>query len=174
VRDNPVMNEESDRQPQGGEPDSGAHPPQPPQPPPPPQPPQPQFNQQTGYPAGPQYGQSPYPPGPPGWAPHPGYALPDNPKATAALVTGIVAVAGGMMCAGVPLLASPVAWIIGAQARGEIRRSPQHWGGESKATTGMVLGIIGTVLLLLGLIVVAIIIAIAISNPDAFDDNTSV
>jgi len=158
------MSAESGGQPRGDEPVGGtdrAHTPQS------------QLNPQTGYPAGqpPAYP----PPYQPEWAPYPVYVQPpDHPKATAALVTGIVAVAGAMMCAGVPLVIAPVAWVIGAHARSEIRRAPQHWGGESKATAGMVLGIIGTVLLLIMLVVVAIFIAVAISSPDVFDDNTSV
>jgi hypothetical protein len=159
---------------------------------------QPQYNPQTGYPAGqqpppyptqyqaqnpqpypPQYPQPPYAqaPGQPGWAPgHPGfpqYVLPDHPKATSALIVGIISVAGLFTCV-LPVLAAPVAWVIGAQARKEIRNTPQRWGGESKATAGMVLGIIGTVLLVLGLIAIAILIAVAVSDPHAFDSDTRV
>lgn len=168
--------------------------------PPPPQ--GPQFNPQSGYPSGdpaapppyppsnpyagqqsyPQqpyprqsYPQQPYPqaPGHPGMPQVPTYVLPDHPKATSALVVGLIAVAGTFMCA-LPVLASPVAWVLGAQARNEIRRAPQQWGGESKATAGMVLGIIGTVLLVLIIIVITLIVVIAINDPSAFDPDTSV
>ena len=157
------------------------------------QPPQPQFNPQSGYPvAGPPAAPPPYlspdanpyagytPPPPPGWAPQqpgmppfPVYAVPDLPKATAALVVGIVSVAGMFMCF-VPILGAPVAWVLGAQARKQIRNAPQQWGGEGRATAGMVLGIVGTVLLLLGVIAIVIIVAVAISDPTSFDGSTGV
>ena len=152
-----------------------------PPPPPPPQP-QPQWNPQSGYPVGdpralPQYpasnpyaAQQPYPPGTPQL---PTYALPDHPKATAALVVGLVAVAG-MFVLAVPVLASPVAWVLGAQARKQIRRAPQQWGGEAKATAGMVLGIIGTILLLLIVLIVVIFVIVALNDSGTFDPDTAV
>jgi hypothetical protein len=123
-------------------------------------------------------GQNPYAggytPPPPGWTPQPGmqpfppYALPDLPKATSALVFGIVAVAGAFFCV-VPILVSPVAWILGAQARKEIRSAPQQWGGEGRATAGMVLGIVGTVLLALGLIAIALFVIVAVTSSSTVD-----
>jgi hypothetical protein len=158
------------------------------------QPPQPQFNPQSGHPdAGPPAPPPPYPspganpyagyaapPPPPGWAPQqpgmppfPVYAVPDLPKATAALVVGIVSVAGMFMCL-VPILGAPVAWVLGAQARKQIRNAPQQWGGEGRATAGMVLGIVGTVLLLLVIIAIVVIVVIALNDPYAFDSDTAV
>ena len=149
----------------------------------PPPPPQPQWNPQSAYPVGdpralPAYPATnayaqPYAPGQPGMPQFPAYALPDHPKATAALVVGIVSVAG-MFVLVLPVLAAPVAWVLGAQARGQIRRAPHQWGGESKATAGMVLGIIGTVLLLLVVLVVVIVIVVAVNDPNAFEPDTSV
>lgn len=110
-----------------------------------------------------------YTPPPPGWTPQPAhtpftpYVLPDLPKATTALILGIVAVAGGFMCI-LPVLLSPVAWILGAQARKEIRAAPQQWGGEGRATAGMVLGIIGTALLVLGLVLIALFVIVAVAG----------
>ena len=104
---------------------------------------------------------------------YPVYVLPDHPKSTSALVVGLIAVAGGFTCL-LPILAAPVAWVLGAQARREIRRAPQQWGGESKATAGMVLGIIGTVLLVLGVLFLVLVIVLALDDPSMFDDNTSV
>lgn len=145
--------------------------------------PQPQFNPQTGYPVGPgtppgyppgapnPYGG--YPPQQPGWQPQfPVYAVPDLPKATAALVVGIVSVAGAFTCV-LPILAAPVAWILGAQARKQIRNAPQQWGGEGRATAGMVLGIIGTVLLAIAVVLLVVLIAVA-ANDSTFDTNTGV
>jgi hypothetical protein len=105
---------------------------------------------------------------------YPVYVRPDLPKATAAMVIGIIAVAGGFVLCGLPLLISPVAWVLGAQARRQIRAAPQQWDGESKATAGFVLGIIGTILLVLALIVLVVIIVVAINDPTAFDSGTGV
>jgi hypothetical protein len=89
------------------------------------------------------------------------------------MVVGIIAVAGTFTC-GLPILASPVAWILGVQARRQIRQAPQQWGGEGKATAGMVLGIIGTVLLVLAIIVVVVVIVIAVNDTTTFNSDTSV
>jgi hypothetical protein len=152
---------------------------------PPAQPPQqPQFNPQSGYPSGqPPYpaqypaagAPNPYaqPPGAQPGMPFPIYVVPDHPRATAALVIGIVSVAGAFLCL-VPILASPVAWVLGAQARKEIRTAPQQWSGEGRATAGMVLGIIGTVLLVLAVLAIAIVVIVAVNDPTTFDDNTGV
>jgi hypothetical protein len=123
--------------------------------------------QQPGYP--PHQWATPQP----GLPPFPAYGVPDLPKATAALVVGIVSVAGGLTCL-LPILAAPVAWVLGAQARREIRSAPQQWGGEGRATAGMVLGIVGTVLLLLGILLVVVLVVVAVNDPTAFDDNTGV
>ena len=149
------------------------------QPPPPPQ--QPQFNPQSGWPVGdpnaPQAQPQPYPypqaSGQPGMPQFPTYVMPDHPKATTAFVVGIIAVAGTFLCF-LPVLASPVAWVLGAQARREIRQAPQRWGGESKATAGMVLGIIGTVLLVLAIVVITLLVVIAVNDSTAFETDTGV
>ena len=129
----------------------------------------------AGPPAYPTQGANPYAAGytppPPGWTPQPQpgagpfptYVVPDLPKATTSLVLGIIAVAGGFMCF-LPVLVAPVAWILGAQARKQIRSAPQQWGGDGRATAGMVLGIIGTVLLVLGLIAVALFLILAVAG----------
>lgn len=170
------MSQSDGETPPDGRPASGQQPPPPPQ--------QPQWNPQSAYPVGDPralpaypaanpYAQQPYAPGQPGMPQFPTYALPDHPKATAALVVGIVAVAG-MFVLVLPVLAAPVAWVLGAQARGQIRRAPHQWGGESKATAGMVLGIIGTILLLLVVLIVVIVIVVAVNDPSAFDSDTAV
>ncbi len=137
------------------------------------------FNPQTGYPAGqqpPPYPgpQAPYPAPPQGYPaqypaqPYPpqqyaqqpygqpayGYHRPEHPKATTALVLGLVAVVGAVAFAGLTLVVSPFAWAVGAKARREIRASGGYYGGESNATAGMVLGIVGTILLILGILAV--------------------
>ena len=64
-------------------------------------------------------------------------------------------------------LGQPV--VLGAQARREIRSAPQQWGGEGRATAGMVLGIVGTVLLVLGLLAIALFVIVAVSSSSSVD-----
>ncbi|MBO9522887.1 MAG: DUF4190 domain-containing protein [Nocardioidaceae bacterium] len=135
-----------------------------------PAPPPPPYQQPPSYQQPPAYGQQPYDPTqayPQGYPAMPysyaGYAVPDHPQATAAMVWGIVSLVGGVSC-GLPILASPVAWILGHKARKEIRREPQRYGGESKATAGMVMGIIGTVLLVLALVLIVVVVVIAVNS----------
>ena len=101
----------------------------------------------------------PPPPGPPGapgygygYGPqYPVYRTVDHPKATTALVLGLVGILGGLTCY-LPLALGPWAWVIGRRAVKEIDADPQRFGGRSQAMTGYVLGIVCTVLLVLGLL----------------------
>lgn len=117
------------------------------------------------------YGSDPYaqppvpaPYGQPGY-PQPGYPAqhvpPNHPSANTALVLGIVALAGGLLC-GLPLLAGPFAWFTGRKVRNEIDANPQQYGGRSEASAGMVLGIVATVLLALGLLMMVALLAIVV------------
>lgn len=110
-----------------------------------PQPPPPPPGQAPTPP--PVYGQTtpqsqPPPPPPPnhGQAPPPGYGPPTrtNPKATWAMILGIL----GMVCCG--LFAGIPAIVLGHQARGEIDASIGTQEGRGMATAGFVLGIIST------------------------------
>ena len=75
-----------------------------------------------------------------------GYAQPQNhPRATTALVLGIV----GIVCCSI---LAPFAWAIGKKAVNEIDASGGQYGGRGQAQAGYILGIIGTVLLILGII----------------------
>jgi hypothetical protein len=86
----------------------------------------------------------------------------------AAMVTGIVALV--LACAyGIGLLASPVALVLGKVSMNRIKRSQGQVGGRGFALTGFILGIIGTVLLVLWVVVLAIIIVVAIQDPNAFE-----
>jgi hypothetical protein len=95
-----------------------------------------------------------YPPAQPGYPqagyPQYGYAPPKHPSATTAMVLGIVAVAGGLLCY-LPLLMAPFAWFTGSKAVRDIDESRGAQTGRGEAMAGKVLGIIGTVLLLLAL-----------------------
>ncbi len=99
----------------------------------------------------PQYGTPQYGPPQPGY----GYGypvLPDHPQSSTAFVLGLVSLIGGFFC-GLPLVAGPFAWVMGAKARREIDQG-QQYGGRDKATAGMVMGIVATGLLALGLLVI--------------------
>jgi hypothetical protein len=119
---------------------------------------------QPGYGQPPAYG---YPPAGahPGYPPYAGFhpVLPNHSQATLSMVLGIIGLAGGLLFCGVGLLASPFAWALGRNALKEIRASQGRLGGESSAKAGMVMGIIGSVLLVLvvlGLILLAVGIAV--------------
>lgn len=137
---------------------------------------QPQYGQpQYGQPqyGQPQYGQPPYgqqypPPG--GWAPQP-YRTgpPDHQRATWAMVLGIGAVLGAPFFCGTTLVLAPFAWALGKRADHEIIESGGQLGGSGQAKAGYILGIIGTVLLVLALIV-AVIVVIGLA---ASTDNTN-
>ncbi len=85
-------------------------------------------------------------------------APPSYPNAP--LVWGIVALGGGFVC-GLPMLLGPYAWYLGSRVRREIDESGGQQGGRSEASAGMILGVIATVLLVLGTLAVVAIIAIA-------------
>lgn len=122
------------------------------------------------YSAQPGYGQ-PYAPG--GWQP-----APKHPQATLAMVLGIVGLVGGFVCA-LPLFAAPFAWYIGGKAVKEIDADPQAYSGRSEASTGKILGIVGSVLLALGILAIAFFVVLGLSgafDPDysSYDDIRSV
>jgi hypothetical protein len=83
-------------------------------------------------------------------------ALPLQPQARTALVLGIISVGGVIVV--LPVLLGPLAWYFGAVARREIERDPTRWRGRSNATAGMILGIVGTGLLVVALFVGALVV----------------
>ena len=89
-----------------------------------------------------------YPPPPPD-QPDAGYPpqMPpqDHPRAMLALILGIL---GLVVCS----VLAPFAWSIGRKAVREIDASGGRIGGRSTAQAGYILGIVGTVLLVLGVI----------------------
>ena len=166
---------------QSGGPQAGQQPPPPPPPPPygqqdprygaPYQAPTPQDPAQWYGAAG--YGQYQQPPsGPYGQQPYGqqygqqyGYAyqVPNHPQATMALVLGLVGLIGGCLC-GLPLLASPFAWAVGARAKREIEASHGQLGGAGNAQAGYITGIIGTVLLVLAVLGVLLLLVVGIAS----------
>jgi hypothetical protein len=141
---------------------------------------------QPGYaqpPYGQPYGQPTYgypPPGgqsgPPvgGPAGYPPYAFtpprPNHPQSTLALVLGIAGLALGFMC-GVGFLASPFAWGVGHHALSEIRASHGRLGGEGSAKAGMVMGIVGTALLAIGVLILIVIGIVALASDTSSGSN---
>lgn len=82
----------------------------------------------------------PYP-----YAPRPA-RLPAHPRATTAMVLGIIGVAGFFILL-VPVVVSPLAWYFGAVAQREAEREPTRYRHAGEARAGLVLGIIGSALL---------------------------
>jgi hypothetical protein len=88
----------------------------------------------------------------PGGGYAPAIAAPNDSQATLALVLGIISV---FCCA----ILGPVALFIGNSSRQRINASGGTLGGGGLATAGMILGIIGTVVLVFG--VISVIVAVA-------------
>ena len=124
-----------------------------------------------GYPAAGYGQQAPY--GQQGYG-YGGPVAPQHPSATTALVLGIIGLAGIVFCGGITLVLSPFAWAIGRKAVREIDAEPGRYSGRDQAKGGQAMGIIGTVLLALGVLVVVAVIALAFSAADSgFEDYPS-
>ena len=109
------------------------------------------------------YGAQPYGAYPPGY----GAGLPEEPSATTAMVLGIIGLVGIAFCGGITLVLSPFAWAIGRKSVREIDANPGRYGGRDKANAGKIMGIIGTVFLLIGIIAIVGIIALIAAVPDS-------
>jgi hypothetical protein len=104
-------------------------------------------------------------PAPPGWYPGPpAYRLPAHPDATKAMVIGLIALIGGFTCY-LPLALSPWAWVVGRRAVREIDAQPGRYEGRGPAMAGFVTGVVATVLLLLGLLLVLGFLALLFVAP---------
>jgi len=97
-----------------------------------------------------------------GWEPLPGQSgyppvagAQDHPKATTAMVLGIL---GLVLCSFV----APFAWVTGKRTMDEIDASQGRLGGRGMAQAGYVMGIIGTVLMGLALLMVVGLVLLAI------------
>jgi hypothetical protein len=98
--------------------------------------------------------------GHPGWGPPASPVVPQHPQATTALVLGIVALAGAVMCV-LPIVLAPVAWVVGGRAVREIDAHPGRWRGRELAEAGRVMGIVGTCLMAVGLAFTALLLGTA-------------
>jgi hypothetical protein len=119
----------------------------------------------SGYQYPPQqpYGQPPQGYGQQGYG-QPPYRPADHPRATTALVLGLVAIVGGLTC-GLPLVVGPWAWVFGRGAVRDIDREPQRYGGRGMAMAGYVMGVIATILLVLGILAFIAVLLVAVAMP---------
>jgi hypothetical protein len=102
---------------------------------------------------------------PPGWYPGPpAYRLPDHPESTKAMVLGLIALIGGFTCY-VPLALGPWAWVVGRRAVREMDAQPGRYEGRGQAMAGYVMGVIATVLLVLGVLLLIGVLALFVVAP---------
>lgn len=132
----------------------------------------------------PAYGQDPYAqsgpygqppePGQYGGYVQPGYAAPPpHPSATTALVLGLVSLIGLFICL-FPILAAPFAWRTGSRVIKEIDAQPGRWSGREQAQAGRIMGIIGTVLLVLGILaIIGLTVLLVAAGTSTVDSGTS-
>lgn len=134
---------------------------------------QPAYGQQPNY--GAPYGQQPYGQQPYGQQPAYGYggftpAPPQDGQALAAMIVGIVSLV--LACGyGIGLLGSPVAMFLGRSSMKRIDASNGQLSGRGMAQAGFVMGLIGTVFLVLGIIFAIVIIALIANG--TFDSSSS-
>ena len=99
------------------------------------------------------YGTPPPPPPAPGYQEGAGQFGPrDHPQGTLILILGILSI----LCLSI---LGPVAWIMGNKAVREIDANPGAYTNRGTVNAGRICGIIGTILLVLGLIWVIFAIA---------------
>ncbi|MCD9153982.1 DUF4190 domain-containing protein [Aeromicrobium duanguangcaii] len=84
-----------------------------------------------------------------------GTPAPKHPKATLVLILGIL----GVVVCGV---LAPFAWVIGNRTVAEIDANPGVYEGRGEAQAGRILGMIGTALLVLSVLVFAFFVTLAI------------
>ena len=103
--------------------------------------------------------QNPY--GQPGYyGQQPPYGYPprqDHPRALLAMILGIL---GLVVCGPI----APFAWWVGKKAVDEIDASGGQLGGRGMAKAGYIMGIIGTILLVIGVLVVAVMIPVGLQS----------
>jgi sulfite exporter TauE/SafE len=82
----------------------------------------------------------------------------DHPQGMTILILGILGIVCCAICA-------PFAWVMGNRAKAEIDANPGRYKNESYVTIGRILGMVGTILAVIGIIGYAIFgIALASSN----------
>jgi hypothetical protein len=76
-------------------------------------------------------------------------------------------VAGGLACY-LPILVAPFAWTRGRRVLSEIDAEPGRWSGRGIAYAGFVMGIVGTCILALLLLVALVLIGVVAATPHLF------
>ena len=111
--------------------------------------------QTSGYPAqgyaqpySQPYGAAPQAP----WGPAAAYA---HPRGTLVLVLGILSIV-------VAPVFGPFAWVMGRKALREVDAAPHVTSNRSTLQAGTILGIIGTVLMIIGLLAIVAFVALAV------------
>jgi uncharacterized membrane protein YjgN (DUF898 family) len=112
----------------------------------------------------PRMTQPPPAPGPPGYPAYP--PQPKHPQAITVLVLGLL---GILVCG----LCGPFAWSMGNRVEREIAESQGGWGGATEATIGKVLGIVSTVLLVAGFLMVVFFLVFGAALFGSFTFHTS-
>ncbi len=110
----------------------------------------------------PGYQQQPYPPVPQGGGyvqPY-GY-LPEHPQGNVVLVLGIA----GFLA---PICA-PIAWYLGSKAQKEIAASGQHYSNEQSISIGKIMGMVLSILTLVGIALTIIFMIIMVAGFGIFD-----
>jgi hypothetical protein len=87
----------------------------------------------------------------------------NHPKATSAMVFGILGIVLGLSCGLGGLLGIP-GIVQGRRARDEIDAQPGRYGGRSQAVAGIVTGIIGVVIAALAIALVIVVIVLGASG----------
>ena len=86
------------------------------------------------------------------------YAPPqDHPQATLVLILGILSI---VICS----LIGPFAWVLGMRAVREIDASGGTLSGRTQAQVGYIMGMIVTILLIIGIAVLAVALIIAVAS----------
>jgi uncharacterized membrane protein YjgN (DUF898 family) len=81
----------------------------------------------------------------------------DHPRATLVLILGILSF---VICS----LLGPFAWVMGRRAVREIDESGGALGGRTQAQVGYIIGMVVTILMIIGVVVVGVIAVIAIAS----------
>ena len=108
-------------------------------------------------PGQPPYGQQPYGEQPYGQQPYGNGPVADHPQSTLVLILGIL----GLVACGV---VAPFAWVMGNRVVREIDASQGRMGGRGAAQAGRICGIIGSVLLVLGVLMFLFMIVVLVGT----------
>lgn len=93
--------------------------------------------------------------------PQPYGVLPEHPQGTVILVLGIA----GFFAT----ICAPIAWYLGSKAQKEIAASGQHYSNEQSINIGKIMGMVLSILALVGIVVTIILMIIMVAGFGIFD-----